>query len=80
MCGLAFQNDGQEIPAATEAEWEYAARAGTQTAYFWGDSPGKRNANCNHCGTQWDNDKTAPIGSFAANAFGLHDTSGNVWG
>lgn len=63
----------------TEAEWEYAARAGTTTKYWWGDDIGRNNANCDGCGSQWDNQKTAPVGSFAANQFGLYDTAGNVW-
>ncbi len=36
-------------------------------------------ANCNGCGSQWDNGQTAPVGSFAANKFGLYDMVGNVW-
>ena len=70
---------GKPYRLLTEAEWEYAARAGTTTAYYWGDKIGKGNANCNGCGSQWDNVQTSPVGSFAANAFGLYDTAGNVW-
>jgi formylglycine-generating enzyme required for sulfatase activity len=63
----------------TEAEWEYAARAGTTTTYFWGNDIGQGNANCFSCGSQWDNKQTAPVGSFKPNAFGLYDMHGNVW-
>ncbi|MFH0781549.1 MAG: SUMF1/EgtB/PvdO family nonheme iron enzyme, partial [Pseudomonadota bacterium] len=63
----------------TEPEWEYAARAGTTTAYSWGDDVGQNRANCDKCGSQWDNKETAPVGSFAANSWGIHDMHGNVW-
>jgi formylglycine-generating enzyme required for sulfatase activity len=70
---------GKVYRLLTEAEWEYAARAGKPTAYSWGDEIGKDNANCNGCGSEWDNRKTAPVGSFVPNAFGLYDMHGNVW-
>jgi formylglycine-generating enzyme required for sulfatase activity len=63
----------------TEPEYEYAMRAGTQTAYWWGNDIGKGNANCDGCGSRWDGRQTAPVGSFAPNEFGLYDMSGNVW-
>jgi formylglycine-generating enzyme required for sulfatase activity len=72
------QKTGKPYRLLTEAEYEYAARAGTTTAYPWGNAIGKNNANCDGCGSQWDNKQTAPVGSFAANGFGLNDMVGNV--
>ena len=69
---------GRSYRLLSEAEWEYAARAGTTTAYFWGNEIGKDNANCAACGSRWDLKQTAPVGSFAANAFGLYDMHGNA--
>jgi formylglycine-generating enzyme required for sulfatase activity len=63
----------------SEAEWEYASRAGTQMAYSWGDEIGTGNANCLKCGSKWDGRQAAPVGSFAPNQFGLYDMHGNVW-
>jgi formylglycine-generating enzyme required for sulfatase activity len=71
---------GKAYRLLTEAEWEYAARAGTTTKYWWGDEVkegGQVWANCDGCGSTWDS-KSAPVGSFAPNAFGLYDTAGNV--
>jgi len=70
---------GKTYRLPTEPEWEYAARAGTVTVYSWGDEVGKNRANCGGCGSQWDNKQTAPVGSFAANPWGIHDMHGNVW-
>ncbi len=72
---------GKPYRLLTEAEYEYAARAGTTTVYPWGDDiklNGTAMANCKGCGSQWDAKQTAPVGSFAPNQFGLHDMIGNV--
>jgi formylglycine-generating enzyme required for sulfatase activity len=63
----------------TEAEWEYAARGGTKTARWWGDGIGMGNANCNGCGSPWDNRLFADVDSFAPNPFGLYGVLGNAW-
>jgi formylglycine-generating enzyme required for sulfatase activity/serine/threonine protein kinase len=77
---------GKDYRLLTEAEWEYAARAGTRTRYSWGNDASHEFANygsdtcCSGLAQgrdQWVN--TAPVGQFAANAFGLHDLHGNVW-
>ena len=68
----------QEYRLPSEAEWEYAARAGTTTRFWWGDDVGSTNANCAGCGSRWDK-QTAPVSSFDANEHGLYDTAGNVW-
>lgn len=70
---------GQDYRLPSEAEWEYVARAGTTTTYYWGNEIGTGNANCVVCGTEWDNSKTSPVGSFKPNPFGLYDMTGNVW-
>ena len=76
---------GAEYRLPSEAEWEYAARAGTGTKYSWGNEIGLNLANCHGCGIRWDNQgirwdnqRTLPVGSFRANAFGLYDMHGNV--
>jgi formylglycine-generating enzyme required for sulfatase activity len=63
----------------TEAEWEYAARAGTTTGYYWGDEIGEGNANCKGCDSRTNSRETSPVGSFKPNAFGLYDMAGNVF-
>jgi formylglycine-generating enzyme required for sulfatase activity len=72
---------GKPYRLLTEAEYEYAARAGTETTYPWGNDiklNGQAMTNCARCDSQWDDKQTAPVGSFAANRFGLYDMVGNV--
>ena len=63
----------------SESEWEYVARAGKRTRYWWGDEIERNRANCNGCGSPWDGLQTAPVGMFSPNNFGLYDVHGNVW-
>lgn len=76
---------GKGYRLLSEAEYEYAARAGTTTKYFWGDTVSRDRINygADQCctlatsGKQWE--YTSPAGSFPSNQFGLHDMLGNVW-
>ena len=77
--GWLSRETGEAYRLPSEAEWEYATRAGTETRYSWGDDIGRNRANCDGCGGQWDGRQTAPVGSFHPNAFELHDMHGNVW-
>lgn len=63
----------------SEAEWEYMARAGRETKYPWGNLIGQNLANCHGCGSTWSAKRTAPVGQFKPNRFGIYDTVGNVW-
>jgi formylglycine-generating enzyme required for sulfatase activity len=62
----------------SEAEWEYAARSGTQTARWWGDAVGSNNANCDGCGVSWIK-STVPVGRYRPNLFGIYDVLGSIW-
>jgi formylglycine-generating enzyme required for sulfatase activity len=75
------QVTGKTYRLLSEAEYEYATRAGTTTAYPWGDDiklNGQAMADCVGCGGKW-NHQTAPVGSFPPNKFGLYDMVGNVF-
>ncbi len=69
---------GENYQLPSEAQWEYAARAGSQDAYWWGRKLGRGNAHCFNCDTGLDPRKPTAVGRFNANKFGLFDTSGNV--
>jgi formylglycine-generating enzyme required for sulfatase activity len=72
------EQTGHDYRLPTEAEWEYAAAAGTRTTFWWGFDVGEGRAVCFDCGTPWDNRSTAPVGSFPPNPLGLYDTAGNA--
>ncbi len=72
------EQTGHQYRLPSEREWEYAAKAGSETLYWWGMKPDKNNANCSICGSLWDGKKTAPVGSFKPNAFEIYDSIGNV--
>jgi len=79
---------GENYFLPSEAQWEYSARAGTQTNYWWGNKPGDKLAQCGDCAAIHRckdckdvpllDDGTVLIGSFKANPFGLYDVHGNV--
>lgn len=69
---------GRSYRLPSEAEWEFAARAGSAGSFWWGFAPERERAVCFDCGSAWDNRSTAPVGSFAPNPFGLFDTAGNA--
>jgi formylglycine-generating enzyme required for sulfatase activity len=71
------QKTGQKYRLPSEAEWEYAARAGTRTPFWWGRDAGSGHAQCDNCGSPTKQQAVA-VGSFRPNGFGLYDTAGNA--
>lgn len=73
-------SDLVELPISlpSEAQWEYAARAGSSSEYWYGNKLPPNRANCAQCGSQWDNRSTAPVKSFVPSPWGLYDSMGNV--
>ena len=93
FCDWLSRKEGRSYRLPSEGEWEYACRAGTDTAYQWGDSPDGGGGWCNYADLtlrdrlSWSGVAnvrdgyvhTAPVAQFSANAFGLYDMHGNVW-
>ena len=82
-CRGCRSGTGAAYRLLTEAEWEYVARAGTDTQWYWGTSEEARCQYANAEGIKPCYDgyesETAPVGLFEPNAFGLYDVVGNVW-
>jgi formylglycine-generating enzyme required for sulfatase activity len=88
FCNKLSESTGEKYRLPTEAEWEYACRAGTQTLYFWGDSEDEMGKYAWYGKNAWsevwttphaDNEGIQPVGQKEANAWGLYDMIGNVY-
>jgi formylglycine-generating enzyme required for sulfatase activity/class 3 adenylate cyclase len=72
------QTTQKEYRLPSEAEWEYAARGGTASKYWWGNQPQQGLANCKGCNEPYDAKQPLKVGSFLPNPFGLYDMGGGV--
>ncbi len=78
FCRWLSKREGRSYRLPTEAEWEYACRAGTTTAYHTGERLGPEQANIGLSPDRKRKLRTLPVGSYPPNAWGLHDMHGNV--
>ena len=69
----------QQYRLLSESEWEYVARAGTTSSFWWGFNAGSNNAHCFDCKSDYNTGKPAKVGTYKPNKFGLYDTAGNLF-
>jgi len=70
---------GKNYRLLSEAEWEYVARAGSRTSFWWGSYAGSGNAHCFNCKSDYSTSKPAKVGTYKPNPFGVYDTAGNLY-
>lgn len=73
------KKSGRVIRLPSESEWEFAARGGKSTPYWWGFKLTPGMANCLDCESKVDKKKTVPVGSFTPNPYGIYELTGNVY-
>ena len=78
FCAWLSARTGRRYRLPGEAEWEYAAKAGTTTAFPWGEAMEPGRAICQRCDPRFDR-RPGPVGSTRPNPWGLFDMNGNVW-
>jgi uncharacterized protein (TIGR02996 family) len=79
FCNALGERDGKRYRLPTEAEWEYACRAGTTTAFFFGDEVSTSQVSHERNEKGSPDRGTTPVGAFPPNAWGLFDMHGNLW-